>query len=101
MAVPCPLHDDIQSYLDHRKFLVPNAPNSYTDNLINYFFYRHVPTDYETPILTDLQDLGCDESSGGVPSVLSDYADDIEAELNGIEVGEEYHTSGIVKIRLS
>ena len=40
-------------------------------------------------------------ATGGAPSILSDYADDEEAAMNGIDIGEEYHTSGIIKLRLS
>lgn len=33
--------------------------------------------------------------------VSDDYADDVDAAMNGINIGEGYHTSGMVKIRLS
>jgi len=36
-----------------------------------------------------------------LPKVADDYADDTEAAEAGIKVGELYHTSGTVKIRLS
>jgi hypothetical protein len=35
------------------------------------------------------------------PQVADDYADDVDAAANGIDVGKPYHTSGVVKIRLA